>query len=39
MDLITTDMVEAAVERQLCALGPSQFLPLGEAPLRALESS
>jgi heptosyltransferase-2 len=31
MDLITTDMVEAAVERQLCtALAASQFSPLGE---------
>jgi ADP-heptose:LPS heptosyltransferase len=39
MDLITTDMVEAAVERQLSAIPPtSPFLQLGEQPLRLLES-
>jgi ADP-heptose:LPS heptosyltransferase len=38
MDLITTDMVEAAVERQLCALSQGGTLPeLREQPLRLLE--
>lgn len=37
MDLITTDMVEAAVERQWSAIPPTPpFLELGELPLRLL---
>jgi len=39
MDLITTDMVEAAVERQWSAIPPaSPFLQLGEQPLRLAEN-
>jgi ADP-heptose:LPS heptosyltransferase len=38
MDLITTDMVEAAVERQLSSHWPtSQFQSAGEPPLRVLK--
>jgi heptosyltransferase-2 len=40
MDLITTDMVEAAVERQLSPILPApQSLPLGEQPLGQLENT
>jgi len=39
MDLITTDMVEAAVERQLSAISPTPaLLQLGEQPPRQLEN-
>lgn len=39
MELITTDMVEAAVERQWSAIPPaSPFSLLGEQPLRVLEN-